>query len=55
MEGSLEAQLEMEAWCKQFGQHPRVVKWLKDNPPPSDWRGTPAEFAYAEMLFAPGW
>ena len=43
----------MKEWCKRYGNHPGVVRWLKDNPPPAEWQGTAAEWAYTEMPLAP--
>ena len=42
-------------WIRRYGDDPRVVRWLAANPPPLDWTGTPEQWAYLEMLFAPGW
>lgn len=33
----------------------RARKWLKSNPPPADWRGTPMEWAFCEMPSVPWW
>lgn len=36
-------------WVEQYGQHPNVQKWLRENPPPADWEGPREAYAYAEM------
>ena len=46
---------KMAAWVRQYGHHPSVKNWLKKNPPPPNWQGTPEEWAYTEMAAAPGW
>lgn len=33
----------------------RARAWLKKNPPPKDWRGTPMQWAELEMLALPKW
>ena len=33
----------------------RAEKWLKTNPPPKTWKGTPMEWAFCEMLSLPWW
>jgi hypothetical protein len=45
----------MQFWIDKYSKHPRVVKWLEENPPPSYWEGTPEMWAWFEMPFAPGW
>lgn len=40
-------------WCSRNAKHPDVLAWLKNNPPPLDWKGTPTEYAYTEMWGAP--
>lgn len=37
------------AWCERYGKLPAVQKWLRENPPPAEWRGSPVEYAYLEM------
>jgi hypothetical protein len=44
---------QMNAWIRRYGRHPRVMRWLRHNPPPPGWRGSPEEYAYTEMPFAP--
>lgn len=44
----------MMCWVARYASHPRVIRWLARNPPPPEWRGTLAEWAYTEMAFAPG-
>ena len=41
----------MKGWVEKYGQDPRVLAWLKNNPPPAQWQGTPEEYAYTEMPF----
>lgn len=33
----------------------RAEAWLKDNPPPKEWRGEPLQWAYCEMPSWPWW
>ncbi len=42
----------MRAWIAEHGKDPRLLEWLRDNPLPAEWRGTPEEYAYTEM---PAW
>lgn len=42
-------QERMDAWCERAKTDPEVRVWLKRNPPPADWSGTPEEWAYTEM------
>ena len=47
----------MNKWIATFERHPEVVTWLRKNPPPPDWHGTPMQWAYTEMptlLFTKG-
>lgn len=39
----------MKWWTAVYARHPSVVKWLRENPPPVKWQGTPMEWAYTEM------
>lgn len=45
-----EKQLEhRREWIENYGQRPSVQRWIKDNPPPKQFEGTPEEWAYLEM------
>lgn len=34
---------------RDIGELPRARQWLKKNPPPRSWKGTPFEYALEEM------
>lgn len=40
----------IDDWCARYGSHPDVIDWLRRNPPPKEWEGTPTEWAYTEMI-----
>lgn len=44
----------MTAWCMVYFDHPDVRAWLDANCPSAEWQGTLTEYAYTEMMFAPG-
>lgn len=35
-------------WIEKYGKAWAFKQWLKENPPPPDWKGTPEEWAYEE-------
>jgi hypothetical protein len=35
-------------WIKQHRRDPAVRSWLRDHPPPDEWRGTPMQWAFTE-------
>ena len=39
---------EVAAWWAQHHNRAAVERWLKANPPPEGWRGTPLDYAYTE-------
>lgn len=40
---------KVRAWVAAHRKDTRVLRWLKDNPPPADWKGTAMEYAFTEM------
>lgn len=40
---------KMQAWIKAHRKDMRVLRWLRDNPPPAEWKGTAMEYAFSEM------
>lgn len=38
-------------WCRRHQHVSEVALWSVGNPPPSDWTGTPLEYAYLEMVW----
>lgn len=47
------AEARMADWCSRHKATPRVLDWLRNNPPPSTWQGTQLEYAYVEMPLGP--
>lgn len=39
----------MEEWVARWKADPIVRQWIRDNPPPAGWAGTPTEWACLEM------
>lgn len=39
----------MKRWCETFGNHPLVLEWLEQNPPPKDWQRSTLEWVYDKM------
>lgn len=46
---------KMQAWCARHQDDPMVRWWLGRNPPPTEWQGTPMEWAYTEMPVPIAW
>jgi hypothetical protein len=42
---------KMREWIATWKDDPIVRQWIRDNPPPASWQGTPIEWAYTEMPF----
>jgi hypothetical protein len=40
----------MRTWCETFENDSKVKAWIEKNPPPPDWKGTPIQWAFTEML-----
>jgi hypothetical protein len=34
---------------REIGEHRRAQEWIRKNPPPPEWTGTPLEYAWEEM------
>lgn len=45
-------QRRMKLWCELNRNNRRVVRWIRENPPPEGWKGTALQYAYSEM---PSW
>lgn len=41
--------LRMHRWCLDNRENPRVIKWLQNHRPRSNWTGTYIQYAYLEM------
>ena len=39
----------LKEWLRKYGNHPTVVRWLKENPPPLTWQGSPKLWAFTRM------
>lgn len=45
----------MRGWIERHRDDPAVAAWLKKNPPPAQWQGTPMEWAFTEMPWWAWW
>lgn len=40
-------------WERRHLKNPRVLRWLRKNPPPDSWQDSPLAWAFTEMPFGP--
>jgi hypothetical protein len=40
---------KMAEWCERHKDTEYVLNWIKANPVPANWQGSPMEWAFTEM------
>lgn len=41
--------MEASEFVAKYGDDPRVAEWLKNNPPPAEWKESAIMYAFLEM------